>query len=157
MRDKPVEQPPQKRRKGPNSDANDRCSLPDMTDASDIRYGPGPLKGLRVLVAEDDAWAAERLSVMLEEEGARLLGPCRSVAEARRLLQNNMVQFVLIDLALADNFADDLVADAIDRDVPFAIITGYESLPTNIYDGAVATIRKPIEKRRLISLLTLFA
>lgn len=128
-----------------------------MTDPNDIRYGPGPLKGLRVLVAEDDAWAAERLGVMLEEEGARLIGPCRSVAEAQRLLKNNKVQFVLVDLGLADNFADDLVADAIERDVPFAIITGYEALPSNIYDGAVAILRKPVEKRRLISLLTLFA
>jgi DNA-binding NtrC family response regulator len=128
-----------------------------MTDANDIRYGPGPLKGLRVLVAEDDAWAAERLGVMLEEEGARLIGPCRSVAEARRLLQTNTVQFVLVDLALADNFADDLVADAIAKDIPFAIVTGYEALPSNMYDGAAAILRKPIQKRRLIGLLTLFA
>jgi DNA-binding NtrC family response regulator len=130
---------------------------PDMTDANDIRYGPGPLKGLRVLVAEDDAWAAERLGVMLEEEGARLIGPCRSVAEARRLLQTNTVQFVLVDLALADNFADDLVADAIAKDIPFAIVTGYEAVPSNMYDGAAAILRKPIQKRRLIGLLTLFA
>ncbi len=113
-----------------------------MTDHDDIPHGPGPLKGLRVLVAEDDAMAAERLSVMLEEEGARLLGPCRSVADARRFLQNSEVQFVLVDLGLADNFADELVADAVRRDIPFAII---------------ALLRKPIQKRRLISLLTLFA
>jgi DNA-binding NtrC family response regulator len=128
-----------------------------MPHSNDIRYGPGPLKGLRVLVAEDDAWAAERLGVMLEEEGARLIGPCRSVAEARRLLQNNTVQFVLVDLALADNFADDLVADAVARNIPFAIVTGYEAVPSNIYDGAAAILRKPIQKRRLIGLLTLFA
>jgi len=128
-----------------------------MNDRNDIRHGPGPLNGLRVLVAEDDAWAAERLGVMLEEEGARLLGPCRSVAEARKILKTHIVQFVLVDLGLADDFADELVADAVDKDIPFAIITGYESLPSNIYEGAAAILRKPIDKRRLISLLTLFA
>lgn len=107
-----------------------------MNELRDTPYGPGPLKGLRVLVAEDDAWAADQIGLILEEEGARLIGPCSTVAEARRLLDEKHVEFVLVDLNLSDSFADELVEDSRTRNIPFAIITGYQALPTNAYDGA---------------------
>lgn len=128
-----------------------------MPEADEIPFGPGPLKGLMVLVAEDDAWVAERISLILEEEGGRLLGPCRSVAEARELLARYNVQFVLIDLNLADNFADELVADAVKREIPYVLITGYEAFPSNVHEGAIAVLRKPFARRRLIELMTSFA
>lgn len=128
-----------------------------MPGSDQIRFGPGPLKGLRVLVAEDDAWVAEQLSLILEEEGARLIGPCRSVSEARALLNTHDVQFVLVDLGLADNFADALIADAAARQIPFAIVTGYAALPTNAFDGAEEILPKPIQRRRLIEVLSRFA
>jgi len=128
-----------------------------MAETKDIPFGPGPLRGLKVLVAEDDAWTAEWVSLILEEEGARLIGPCRSVAEARARLKNDAAQFVLVDLALADNFADALVRDAIRLEIPYAIITGYAALPSNVYSDAVGVLRKPLTRRDLIDLLTLFA
>lgn len=127
-----------------------------MTAKRDVPFGPGPLKGLRVLVAEDDAWVAHQIGVMLEEEGARLIGPCSRVADARRLLEENDVQFILVDLNLADKFADELVEDARSAGIPFAIITAYQALPTNAYDGAVEIFLKPIQRRRLIDMLSEF-
>lgn len=82
---------------------------------------------------------------------------CRSVAEARARLENDTVQFVLVDLGLADNFADPLVRDAINLKIPYAIITGYAALPSNVYGDAVGALRKPLERRELIELLSLFA
>ena len=122
----------------------------------DAPFGPGPLKGLRVLVAEDDAWTADHIGLILEEEGARLIGPCSSVSEARRFLDDRKVEFVLVDLNLADNFADELIEDSRQRNIPFAIITGYQALPTNAYDGAEDVILKPVQRRRLIELLAKF-
>lgn len=128
-----------------------------MPGTEDIRFGPGPLKGLRVLVAEDNSITAEHLGLILEEEGARLLGPCRSVADALELLRCREVQFVLIDLGLADNFADALICDAKARNIPFAILTGFTALPTNAYDGAVAVLHKPLQRKRLLDTLRRFA
>jgi DNA-binding NtrC family response regulator len=128
-----------------------------MSETDEIPFGPGPLKGLLVLVAEDDAWTAERISLILEEEGGRLLGPCRSVAAARELLARYDVQFVLIDLNLADNFADELILDVVDRRIPFVLITGYEAFPSNVDERAVAVLRKPFARRRLIELMSPFA
>ena len=128
-----------------------------MSEADEIPFGPGPLNGLMILVAEDDAWTAERISLILEEEGGRLVGPCRSVAEARAQLAKYDVQFVLIDLNLADNFADELVLDVIERGIPYVLITGYEAFPSNVHERAVAVLRKPFTRRRLIELMSSFA
>jgi DNA-binding NtrC family response regulator len=40
------------------------------------------LRGARVLVVEDDAILAMELSMILQDAGAEVAGPCRSVAEA---------------------------------------------------------------------------
>jgi len=128
-----------------------------MSEGDEIPFGPGPLKGLKILVAEDDAWAAERLSLILEEEGGRLVGPCRSVAEARAMLSRYDIQFVLIDLNLSDNFADELVSDVVDRGIPYVLITGYEAFPSNVHEGAVAVFRKPFKRRELIETMSSFA
>jgi DNA-binding NtrC family response regulator len=127
-----------------------------MSELREPPFGPGPLKGMRVLVAEDDAWTADRIGLILVEEGARLLGPCSTVAEARCLLDQQHVEFVLVDLNLSDSFADDLVEDSRRRNIPFAIITGYEALPTNAYDGAEGVFLKPVQRRGLIEMLARF-
>lgn len=127
-----------------------------VAEIRDVPFGPGPLKGLRVLLAEDDGWVAHQISVMLEEEGARLIGPCSRVEEARRLLAAHDVQFILVDLNLADKFADELTEDARIQGIPFAIITAYQALPTNAYEGAVGVFLKPIQRRRLIDMLSEF-
>lgn len=127
-----------------------------LSTKNDIPFGPGPLKGLRVLVAEDDAWVAHQLAVTLEEEGARLIGPCSSVTGARELLDRHDVGFLLIDLNLADNFADDLVEDARSRGIPYAIITGFQALPTNAYDGAEGIFIKPVSRQKLVLMLSKF-
>jgi DNA-binding NtrC family response regulator len=128
-----------------------------MSETDEIPFGPGPLKGLLVLVAEDDPWTAEHISLILEEEGGRLLGPCRSVAQARDLLTRYEVQFVLIDLNLADNFADELISDVVERQIPFVLITGYEAFPSNVDERAIAVLRKPFSRRRLVELMSRFA
>ncbi len=107
-------------------------------------------------MAEDDAWTADHMGLILEEEGARLIGPCSTVSAARRLLDERQVEFVLVDLNLSDSFADELVDDSRRRNIPFAIITGYQALPTNAYDGAEEVFLKSIQRRRLIEMLARF-
>lgn len=122
----------------------------------DVPFGPGPLKGLRVLVVEDDAFVAHSIGLILEEEGARLLGPCSNIADARRFLEDRRVDFVLVDLNLPDGFADDFVDDARRLGIPFAIITGFQALPTNADEGAVGVFIKPIRRQALIAMLAKF-
>ena len=43
----------------------------------------GPMSGMTVLVVEDDFIVAYDMQMMLEEQGARVLGPATSLAEAQ--------------------------------------------------------------------------
>ena len=44
------------------------------------------MSGMTVLVVEDDFIVAYDMQMMLEEQGARVLGPATSLAEAQELL-----------------------------------------------------------------------
>ena len=112
----------------------------------------GKLSGLRVLVAEDEWIHADVLCVILEEEGATVLGPCSTASKAIDVLSNEKVD--LVDMGLADVFADDLVAEITARSVPYAIITGYSALPTNADADAIGVLHKPFSSKALIDLLT---
>ncbi len=128
-----------------------------MGDMADIPFGPGPLKGMRVLVVEDSGATAYLIEQLLIENGARLVGTCASVAAARRLLATETVEFLLIDLRLADQFADSLIAETVERKLRFALLTGLMAYPSNADEHAVGVLRKPVDSKKLIQLLSPFA
>jgi ActR/RegA family two-component response regulator len=121
------------------------------------RHGRGRLLALRVLIAEDSWLFADTLAVLLEEEGAYVLGPFGTVGKALDCLHSETVDFAIVDLNLGDAFADRLVDSLVARQVPHAIVTGFQALPTNADRAAVATLRKPCDTRELIDLLSRFA
>ena len=121
------------------------------------RHGRGRLLALRVLIAEDSWLFADTLAVLLEEEGAQVLGPFGTVAKALACLDNEAVDFAIVDLSLGDAFADRLVDNLVARRVPHAIVTGYQALPTDADRAAVAMLRKPCDTGELIDLLSRFA
>jgi DNA-binding NtrC family response regulator len=128
-----------------------------MGDMTDIPFGPGPLKGMRVLVVEDNGATAFLIEQMLLENGARLVGTCASVTAARSLLATERVDFALIDLRLADQFADGLIEETVARNLRFAVLTGLLAYPSNAQEHAVGVLRKPIDRHKLIQLLSAFA
>ena len=119
----------------------------------DMRHGRGRLLGMSVLIAEDSWLFADTLAVLLEEEGAHVLGPFGTVAKAMTCLLTESVDFAVVDLNLGDTFADRLVDKLVEQDVPYAIVTGYHALPTNADHGAVATLSKPCNTKELIDLI----
>jgi DNA-binding NtrC family response regulator len=133
----PGEQPMQKRLAGPENDK--------------------PLQGLSVLLAEDDAFAAQLITQHLASAGARVIGPCLRVSDARETLRQQGADFILIDMGLIDAFADELAEDARTLQIPFAIVTGFEAMPTNADEGAVAVFIKPVQRQQLIDALSPYA
>ena len=123
--------------------------------AQPIRHGK--LSGMRVLVAEDVWIYADTLSVILEEQGAVVLGPCNTVAKALEIVRHAPIDFALVDMGLADAFADNLVAEINARDIPYAIVTGYQNLPTNADANAAGVLKKPLNAKALVDLLADFA
>lgn len=116
----------------------------------------GRLADLRVLIVEDAWLIADTMAVVLESEGARILGPTPTGAGASELLKQEVADVALVDMSLADGFADRLIGELDDRRIPYVIVTGFGALPTNADAGAVKVIEKPFDSRALVELLTKF-
>ena len=121
------------------------------------RAGRGRLAGLRVLIAEDSWLIADTLSVLLEEEGARVIGPSATSKGALQLLEEEETNFALVDMSLSDTFADGIIEQLVRRSIPFAIVTGFGALPTDADASAVRVFRKPIDRKLLIDALSGYA
>jgi DNA-binding NtrC family response regulator len=110
---------------------------------------------MRILIAEDDWLLADTLAVLIEEQGAHVVGPSPEARQALAVLsQPDPVDFALVDMNLRDGFSDELIEKLNEWEIPFAIVTAYHTLPTNSGDRAVATLHKPIDHRKLFELLS---
>jgi DNA-binding response OmpR family regulator len=69
----------------------------------------GELFGLRVLIAEDQWLTADTLAVLLEEEGATVIGPCATTVSAMKRIGTEPVDFALVDMGLKDRFSDPVI------------------------------------------------
>jgi DNA-binding response OmpR family regulator len=80
------------------------------------------LSGIRVLVVEDEAVIALDLKAILEEAGATVIGPARTLLAATELAANGNLAVAILDVQLGDGFpVARLLAD---RDIPFLFHTG---------------------------------
>lgn len=111
----------------------------------------GPLQGHRVLVVEDDWFVAEDLGRELKRQGAEVLGPMASVAEATDLLVHGVrPTAALLDVRLEEGTVYPL-ADLLRRlKVPFVFATAYarEGLPPAY--ARVPLCEKPVQPWQLV-------
>lgn len=106
-----------------------------------------PLKGLRVLVVEDQAPIALQMEDMLVESECEVVGPASRVGQALRLLSDNAVDAAVLDLNIAGELVYP-VADALDaRGLPYVFATGYS--PSDVADRYEhhRVLQKPFSRR----------
>ena len=112
------------------------------------------LDDLNILVVEDEALLAVDLSLTLEDEGARVAGPCMTVKDAMRF--DGPIDAAVLDVDLRGEavfpVADRLHADG----TPFVFHTGRADLDElrTRYGGEVPILAKPSTPEALISGLT---
>ena len=85
----------------------------------------GPMSGMTVLVVEDDFIVAYDMQMMLEEQGARVLGPAHSLAEAVELLAKERPTVAVLDVNLNGEYVFPLADQLRVKDVPFLFATAY--------------------------------
>ncbi|MDY6946302.1 MAG: response regulator [Pseudomonadota bacterium] len=85
----------------------------------------GPMSGMTVLVVEDDFIVAYDMQMMLEEQGACVLGPASSLAEAQALLARERPTVAVLDVNLGGEYVFPLTEELRAQQVPFVFATAY--------------------------------
>lgn len=116
----------------------------DMTGEADLR-------GLRVLVVEDDFYLATDTARALQGAGANVLGPCPNEEAARDALADEHPDAAVVDINLGAGPSFKLAETLKDRGIPFVFTTGYdpEVIPTE-FEG-VQRLQKPVPLRQIVA------
>lgn len=83
------------------------------------------MSGMTVLVVEDDFIVAYDMQMMLEEQGARVLGPATNLAEAQALLAQERPTVAVLDVNLSGEHVFPLAEQLRVKEVPFVFATAY--------------------------------
>lgn len=114
-----------------------------------------PLEGRKILIVEDRYIIASEMAEHVDRLGGHVVGPSRSVAEAKRLLTGDKIDIGLLDVNLNGEMVFPLAEVMAARGVPFVFLTGYDELPAPWRDRP--RLEKPVNSRRLEEVLVALA
>lgn len=109
------------------------------------------LRGLRVLVVEDDYLVAMLFVEALEDLGCTVVGPCATVAAALEMLEDNRFEVALVDFHLRGEKATSLAERLSALGRPFAIASGGGAEIEG--HGQLTCLRKPFMVRDVEAVL----
>ena len=113
---------------------------------------PGDLRGVRVLVVEDQWHVATALRSLLEVEGMEVSGPAGKAADAHRLADEHKPELAVVDINLKGEMAYALIDELHDRGVRVVAISGYAVLP-RLTAKVAAVLQKPFNAPELLASL----
>lgn len=109
------------------------------------------LRGLRVLIIEDEALIAMVYEDLLAEQGCESLGPAASVAQALALIAADPPDAALLDVNLDGEISGPVAERLHQEGIPFLVVTGYEDLGLGVPAmEAAPRLCKPIVPETLI-------
>ena len=112
------------------------------------------IKGLRVLVVEDEALVALQLEDLLIEQGCIVVGPAARVGQALKLLNEQPVDAAVLELNIAGELVYPVADELTKRGLPYIFATGYgTSGLTEPYRGQ-RVVEKPFARRELLHAMT---
>ena len=109
------------------------------------------LAGLHILIVEDNFNIAVGLARLFKAQGAEVIGPAPTVAEALALVANlERIDAAVLDINLRGKLAYPVVDALRDRGVPVVFMTGYDD--ETILQGYrdIPCLRKPVAIERVI-------
>jgi CheY-like chemotaxis protein len=117
------------------------------------RTPPKPsLKGLRVLIAEDQYLIAAELRRVLEAEGIVIVGPFSTLAMALAAIAQ-LVDVALLDVNLHGLSVFALAEDLTRRGIPYGFATAYEAAALPKQYQTIPRVEKPVAPEALLHLL----
>lgn len=85
------------------------------------------LRGVRILIVEDEPLLSMAMVDEIEEAGARVVGPVASVEGALEILATTPVDAAILDVELQKQLVYPVADRLIERDVPFVLTTGHDA------------------------------
>ncbi|AZG79050.1 response regulator [Methylocystis rosea] len=117
------------------------------------RQGDAPhVRGRSILVVEDEAMVAMMTCHVIEDLGAKVIGPFGRVEEARKALSEYLDAAVL-DVNLDGELVYELADELRNRGKPIIFVTGYHAAAIAQEFGDVPVLTKPIEPDELAAAL----
>jgi DNA-binding LytR/AlgR family response regulator len=83
------------------------------------------LGGLRVLIAEDEFFAALELAERIEGFGGEVIGSVAAAVDGMAVLDRERPDMAFLDVQLRDGFVTPLAAALQGLGIPFVLVTGY--------------------------------
>ncbi len=113
------------------------------------------LRGLKVLLVEDDFIVAFDMQVLLQDCGAEVLGPASTVAEGQALVARERPDAAVLDVNLNGEFVFGLARQLREQGVPMLFATAYadDDGLFSAADRSVPRVAKPVLPAVLIAQL----
>src|SRR5262245_56395470 len=112
----------------------------------------GDLRGVRVLIVEDQWHVAIALRSLLEAEGMEVSGPAGKIADAHQLADEHKPELAVVDINLKGEMAYSLIDDLHDRGLRIVVISGYATL-LRLAAKVDAVLQKPFNAPELLASL----
>ncbi|WP_179187937.1 response regulator [Sphingomonas sp. IBVSS2] len=110
------------------------------------------LRGLRVLVVEDEPVVAMYLEDLLEALGCETIGPASRLADGLALAEGGGFDVAILDINLSGERSTPIAEALRARGVPFAFASGYGAPPEG-FGKKVPMIEKPYREAQLADAL----
>src|SRR5437762_10954305 len=85
---------------------------------------PGSLAGRRILVVEDEVIVAIDIQMILEDAGARVVGPAHTLRSALERAEHEEISAAILDLRLGRDSIEPVARTLARRGIPFLFYTG---------------------------------
>src|SRR5260370_29853158 len=101
------------------------CSTLDALEGR-LSSASEDLRGLRILVVEDNFLVAEDLRELLTRRGCDVVGPAPRVEQGLSLVGEGRLHGAVLDINLGSENCFPIAAALSERSVPFVFLTGYD-------------------------------
>lgn len=115
----------------------------------------GVLAGARILIVEDDFLIAMQLQSLFEEEGAEVIGPCYTLADALQVAQDGEFSAASLDLNLGRDVATPVAQLLSDRKVPFVFYSVQTNDPALAGWRHIRLLQKPARTEELVAAMAM--
>lgn len=127
--------------------------VPPAASNDDRPAGKEPLRGIRVLIVEDEFLVAIQLEDTLSALGCEVLEPAHSMDEAEKAVAQHEFDVAVLDINIAGRAIYPIAEILGARGIPFIFTTGYSREHIEEAWREAPTLRKPylaLELRRVL-------